>query len=316
MKFNYKTFEIFVTNNNMNLAELKRYLSHLDPKSVLINGRIQDKSVDGKYHYLFNGLEKFRIGVNYLSGIAFLDPLLNEIKQTSAYKGYSDSMLLESSSKLDTLSAQLFYYLLGINSFLDSEVQDENSDSLRIKLPPVKDFDDVAKVMNELKRAISIPVSDEAIGGRVEIERAESGSIWLLIALGTPVALRLIGELCWAAKVIERKERENEFIAQQVKEYSLDNELKESLLQAQKKLINDLVESQAINIQQQLYNNREHEQTQRLILSITTISDLYHKGAEFHPALSAPESVSNLFPNTKNQELLESKIKQIGQGSI
>lgn len=299
----------------MNLAEIKDYISPLDPTIVLIDGKIQQKSLDGKYYYKFSGLEEFRAGVNYLSRLDFLDPIISQIKTLAVYRTSEDFVIVESSSQTDGLSRQLYHYILAIKQFLDVEVQDDNENALRIKLPPVQDFDDVARVMNDLKKAISIPISDEDVGGYVEIEKAESGSIWLLVALGTRKALRLVAELCWSAKVIQRKEKENEFVAQQVRDYTLSNDLKEALVDAQKQLVKQILANEASNIQNQFYQGQDPEQTQRLMLSIATISDLYHKGAEFRPSLSSPAEVSDLFPSNKNQEMIESRVKQLKEGN-
>lgn len=55
----------------------------------------------------------------------------------------------------------------------------------------------------------------------------------------------------------------------------------------------------------------DNEQIERLKMSIRTFSNLIERGAEIHPALQVPETVSNLYPNYKQLETISSKIKQI-----
>ncbi|GAL79539.1 hypothetical protein JCM19274_2047 [Algibacter lectus] len=41
------------------------------------------------------------------------------------------------------------------------------------------------------------------------------------------------------------------------------------------------------------------------------LSSLIEKGAEIHPALNQPEKVTNLFPDMKKLNIIESRIKKL-----
>jgi hypothetical protein len=50
-------------------------------------------------------------------------------------------------------------------------------------------------------------------------------------------------------------------------------------------------------------------------MGIKDLAGLIEKGAEIHPALTAPEDVKNLFPDFTKLELIESKQKLIPENN-
>lgn len=259
------------------------------------------------------------MSVDVISGTEYFEPFVNAVKSTPAYTSLLDTIIVDSPTDDLILATtnNLVTRVAVLKEFLKQVIQDEEENSIRIKLPPVKDFEDIAQVMNELKRAISIPIADED-AGEVRIERSESGSIWLLVYLGAQKAMRLIAEISWAAIVIRNKKKEGDYINQQIEEYNLSNEQKKAIIEAQTKLINTLVEAEATNIHNRINGNEnslDNEAHQRLILSINTMQNLLERGAEIRPSLTAKEEIINLFPSTTNQQLIESKTKQLPNGN-
>ncbi|HXL55998.1 MAG TPA: hypothetical protein VN958_07065, partial [Chitinophagaceae bacterium] len=100
-------------------------------------------------------------------------------------------------------------------------------------------------------------------------------------------------------------------LEEQVRGLKVKNDSLEDILSAQKKETQLMVEAEAAYINSEHFKENIPENIERIKNSIAILAELIGKGAEIHPALVAPENVSNLFPDPKNLIGLESKIKRI-----
>ncbi len=83
-------------------------------------------------------------------------------------------------------------------------------------------------------------------------------------------------------------------------------------MQKQKEYLALLIDTEARNIAStHIGEDAEPETVERLKYTIKEFAELIEKGAEIHPALQAPESVRNLFPNFKNILGIESKTQML-----
>jgi len=96
-----------------------------------------------------------------------------------------------------------------------------------------------------------------------------------------------------------------------VRGLKVKNDSLQDILNAQKAETELMIEAEAEHINSEHFKENVPENIERIKNSITIFAELIGKGAEIHPALIAPEDVSNLFPDTKNLIGLESKIKRI-----
>ncbi|UXX79004.1 hypothetical protein N7E81_16745 [Reichenbachiella carrageenanivorans] len=193
---------------------------------------------------------------------------------------------------------------------------DEFENSVRIKLPPTNDFSELSKISNELNKSISIPISHKNIDGNTSIKSVENGSIWFVVVVASPLAVGLVGGIAWASAVIHKKKQEGKIFEEHVKSLELANEQKEVFLDAQKKQLELLIETESKALNDEYYKESNNEDLERLKHSIVTISSLINKGLEIHPSLNTPEDVSNLFPDFKKLNLIESKTKLIGDHKV
>lgn len=72
-----------------------------------------------------------------------------------------------------------------------------------------------------------------------------------------------------------------------------------------------MIQAEAEHIESEHFKNKAPENIERIKNSITTFADLIGRGAEIHPALVAPENVTNLFPDPTKLISVESKIKRL-----
>jgi hypothetical protein len=186
----------------------------------------------------------------------------------------------------------------------------ENPNSINIKLPEVKDFDELSSISREIHVALSQVLFNDEIKGETKIVSVENGSIWFNVFVGA-TAVSVVASLAWAAAVVYKKMQEGKLLAQQVRGLKVKNESLEDILKAQKSETEFMINAEAAHINSEFFQAQAAENLERIKNSIKIFSELIDKGAEIHPALVAPEQVSNLFPDIKNLIGLESRIKKI-----
>ena len=168
----------------------------------------------------------------------------------------------------------------------------------------------MGKLSNELKKAIEIPVNEQDKGGKINIQYAEPGSIWLIISVGTSAAVNLIAGLSWASAVYRKKRAEAKMFEEYAKTLELKNQALEDLVEAQKTQLKHILNSEAEEIAKGHFKSSSQETIERLKLSIGSISNLIDRGSQILPS-SDDKDVIKLFPDYLNLDLIESKIKKL-----
>jgi uncharacterized membrane-anchored protein YhcB (DUF1043 family) len=140
----------------------------------------------------------------------------------------------------------------------------------------------------------------------------QPGSLWLDIYLGSAAAVSLVGGMVWSAAVIRKKQAEARILDNIADSMEIKNEMLDGVRKGIEEHIQMVVESEAINLFSHNFDAGDNrEQIERLKMGIKDLAGLIEKGAEVHPALTAPETVKNLFPDYTKLETIESKQKLI-----
>jgi hypothetical protein len=260
--------------------------------------------------YLGIDLINLRESIKMLENINIMIPEINEIKKTSLFKSYGNEEYFTSSD--DSIIKNYVNKLkIGIEFILRYNNQVDNPENgLYIKLPEIQNFDDLAKVSNDLKKAIEIPIVDQNDGGYIKIETAESGSIWLIISIGSITAVNLIGAICWSAAVIRKKKAEAKIFEEHAKTLGLKNDSLQTVIDAQKIQIKNIIEAEAQEIAKEHYKLNDPEVINRLKLSLNTVNELIDRGTQILPSSDNKETIKS-FPDYSNLNLIESAIKKL-----
>lgn len=262
--------------------------------------------------YLAIGLSDFRRALNNIEEIPYISEEINQFKNSEIFKSSRDEVRLTSSedTHLKGASSRL---KIKLNTFLEIAEQSKlfgSPDTLYIKIPEIGSFDDLSKYANDLKKAIELPITDEAINGKVEILSAEEGSIIFFISVGTIAAIKLVAGICWAAAVIKKKRAEAKIFEQHTKTLELKNEAISLFVDAQKTQLNNILQAEANAIASKHYKHNDPETIERLKLSINTVSDLIDRGVKILP-VNEDQDIQKQFPDYSKLNLIESSIKQI-----
>jgi hypothetical protein len=203
--------------------------------------------------------------------------------------------------------------LSSLNESLKSGQLEENSVS--IKISNQLTLDGLSDILEKLKKVISLPLSEYEQGGEAKITNFDNGTFWIDVLLPTSGCVTLIGSIAWAGAVIYKKYQEAFAFKEYADTLKIQKEHLDELKKAAQKKIDLDVEAEAKLIQNEFYKSEDLEQLARLKLSIKEYSELILKGIEIQPSIAASEQVSNLFPNYKALGLIDSKVKQITDGT-
>lgn len=297
----------------------------MDASLKLIKQQLQNilKRLEWKVENLLNsqgqttqlklsGLTNIRTAINDIKTLKLFDGVIETLSNSAIYTTANDQMAVQMQEGRDILANLTLLKALSTNflNVLLTTVPEEDINSINIKLPPVNDFDDLSRVSREIHLGLTQVIYNDDINGQTKIVSVENGSIWFNVFVGAS-AVTVIASLVWASAVIYKKVLEGKLLAEQIRGLKVKNDSLEDILRAQKAETDLMIQAEAEHISSEHFRENTPENIERIKNSITTFADLIGKGAEIHPALVAPETVSNLFPDPTKLIGVESKIKRI-----
>lgn len=290
----------------MNIRDTSQIVKKVYPKMVL---KIEYSY--GQDKGMVTGISETKEAIRILNQNEIFPEQVNTLWSSFFVRQTGDETEIDADERrmLETHYGYLEIAIEALYKTVSNVFLEEFENSVRIKLPPTNDFSELSKVSNELNKSISLPIAHKNVDGKTTIKSVENGSIWLVIALASPIAVGLVGTIVWASAVIHKKRQEGRMFEEHVKSLELANAEKEAFLNAQKKQLELLIQTEASTISDEYYKESNPEDLERLKHSIVTVSELINKGLEIHPSLNTPEKVSNLFPDFKNLNLIESVTK-------
>ncbi|WP_118973243.1 hypothetical protein [Taibaiella koreensis] len=205
---------------------------------------------------------------------------------------------------------------LSLLTFARQAIPDDEN-VIHVRLPSVLNFEDLAKVSNDLKHALQTPILASNTGGKVEILSVEKGSIWLTISLYTASAVTLVGLLVRGAFVVVKHYVEMQAMLEGMKRLKIGTEVLQTVADAHKVAINNILEAEAKAIQNDYFDPNDPEITERLKLSLETIQKMSSEGLQIKAGKvseDGKEAVKLAFPASTDPMLIESITKQITQG--
>lgn len=295
------------------LKIIKTKLQNILPRLVWES---QSHTSTGNQLYVINNLNELRSIINELKSLNLFNDVTLILFNSAIFTTANDNLRVQPGENL-TITSSLSLLRSLIENFLNvliSTVPEESVDSINIKLPPINDFDELSKVSREIHIALTQVILNDDVKGQTKIVSVENGSIWLNVLVGT-TAVGVIASLVWSAAVIYKKILEGKLLEEQIKGLKVKNESLEDILKAQKNSTSIMIEAEAEHISSEHFKENAPENIEKLKNSISIFAELIAKGAEVHPALVAPENVSNLFPNPTQMIGLESKIKKLANPS-
>lgn len=259
------------------------------------------------------GLIKVRHVITEIEPLDLFETQVYALKNSIIFTSTNEQMQIQHAEGIAIINHlnNLKQLISNFLTVLTQTIPTEDENSINIKLPEVNDFEELSKVSHDIHVSLTQVIYNKEINGQTKIVSVENGSIWINVFIGSG-AVAVVGSLVWASAVIFKKIQEGKLLEAQVKALNVKNESIQDILKAQKEETKLMIQAEAEFIQSTHFKENAPENIERIKNSIKTLAELIEKGAEIHPALVAPEQVTNLFPDPKNLIGLESKIKKIG----
>ncbi len=245
--------------------------------------------------------------VKALAQIEFIKPYTTEFLENEVVAQNERALLISiADSSFNQILRNLKELKIAANMLLDFVEKRKPllNNSLLIKLPPLKTFEDLSKVANEFKLSIDIPLHE--IKEDLIIEKAEEGSIWLTIVT-TVAGLRLLSGLVSAGLRIAKANAEMKWHDEQSRTIGLKNDIIESIIEAQKEFIKKNIGDEAIFI----FSQDNPQTLERFKLSIEMIADLIDRGPQIRPGKIDDADIKNSFPDFEAMRLITDVTKKI-----
>ena len=299
----------------MRLRTIKKTLEtnivHLNYKREYLSGN--------QPGFLYTDITNLKMAVGRIKKLGLYESLISEIETSVIFSTSQDEIILTDSKEDTRLKKGLEVVRSGCSALLqilkDLYNVKEDESTVYIRMPKIKDLEDLAKKSKQLHTAISQSVLDPSIKGTIKVRSYDIGSLWIAISVGSVVAVKLIGGIVWAAAVIRRKKMDFKTFEQHIKSLEIKSESMEDLKEAQKKQLEISLQAEAQNLATQFYKGNDGEKAERIKYSIKLISDLMDKGVQIHPALDASKDVESLFPDYNNIAFIESRVQELGSGA-
>lgn len=276
--------------------------------------------MEGKQMVLrVTNIEQFRRSIRAFAEIppliAELEPLLNHQVFATNLDGFAFDPT--TGQNFHTLAYRAQDVIDGLIKILPSLVPHAKENCIRVKLPDSSDYRGVITDQESLLKALEqmLFISPE-FNKSITIEGWENGSLWLVLCVGLPLAVEVIGRAVWAAAVIRKKMHEGTIVAEKARALKVEVNFIEHVNMKAKEAVNEIVDTEALAIYEKYFNGENpHEEVQRIKLTLETLASLIDRGAEVHPALMEPEKAHELFPDFKALNTISSQIKQLEQNT-
>jgi hypothetical protein len=293
----------------MNLRDIHNILSKIDFSNTKLGlGNVANN------RFSVTNLRRFKAFLETVRPLGLFEVEIQRLFNSELYQTSLDSIETDGPARGALFDwATIIHNGLGSLFLLLSKILPQIDDnSINIKLPDPDDFETAISFQKDIFTAISQNVLNDEIKGKVILTEWEPGSFWLNLYLGSVAAVTLVGGMAWSAAVVFKKYQEGKILEKSAESMDIQNEALKELKRGVARSVDLILKREAKSLQVQNFKDHtDNEQTTRLQMGIEKFMGLIGKGAEIHPALKAPESVKNLFPDFTKLSLIETRTKLI-----
>lgn len=296
----------------MKLSEILRRLR----ETPLVLPKFEQQNSNSGQLCQLDGLARYRKSLLTLAEIEPLKPFLSDLTGSDLVANNFDRFRLsaQEGAALHLRLGALQSALEGLMNILPAIIPEGRENCIRVKLPVASDYRTLVGDQGILLKALEQLLFIKAeFNHSITIEGWENGSFWLMLCVGAPLAVEVIGRALWAAAVIRKKMAEAVIIEEKVRALRIHGDLLEQLGAASKLAINEVINTEALAIHDKYFSGSSspHEEVERIKKTLLTFADMISRGAEIHPALMQPEKAAEIFPDFKTLDTVSSKIPQL-----
>ena len=289
-----------------------------------INYKIQQLSLDKvgivyapNSSMMLTNLNRFKELINKIEEyeLDFYNDVIEKLYKSPIYSTTQNDISFSTVQAASNVYFDSKYIVDSLNSLLlvfSKILPTPNENELSIKFPTTQNLEDLLKDMSKIEKQLSIIVNDKEIDTYIQLSKWEYGSYWVDIAIGTSLAISLIGSISWSAAYIStliKKDKEQLLYLQKIE---ADVQMLQAIKDKQLAYLDKLYENEVLNIQENYFNNQENnERNKKIKDTIKLFADIIQRGGEFQPSLISPKEMKESYPDFKNIEHIPSKVLQI-----
>lgn len=258
--------------------------------------------------YSVSGLTNLRKAIKELDKTNLFQGKIRRLKNSSWFSGYEDQTIIVNTENTEITNFISFIKTAseGIKEYINFKSKTDEEFILNIYLPNQYTFSDFESLSNDLKKGIELPSLD--VGGSSKIVSAEPGSIWLVVAFTTSAAIAIVGKIIKIATRANIEIQKGKIFANYAQSLKLSNEMNQTILDAQKKLIDEIIDKEIEEAKKDLDTSDDITKVNRLKLAVKTISELLRREIKFLPSPKLGVDIMENFPDEENSDLIEKEM--------
>ena len=251
-----------------------------------------------------SGKENLLRALQFLVRVPPLEPVLKPLITHPVFSLPGDEMTLDIgnaqqfSESLRLLNSQATL----LHDALNVALQPVDDNMIAFRIPPTNSLKSVEETIGEIEQCLQQAVVHPKVGGLVAFVGVESGSAWLLISVGVPAAAVVVKAIAYASALLAQERVRHAQAQAYIKTLGFTIDLMEAAKDKAKLAMDRLVTEKAEAIGAEHYDGSP-EQIGRLTHVLSTLSDLFFRGAAIEPAKLPPADTESGFPNV--EKLLE-----------
>jgi hypothetical protein len=282
----------------------------------LLKAPIEDARVQVAGGRLSNFL-RFKALVHAIGNFPPFTVLANQLMSTGLWElGDTFNTDVQTVANFKDLADQFFFTAIAWRQAVQDLVPPARPESIIATIPSGRDLAAVNEALTLLQKALQPLVFEPPIDGKLEVERWSTGSLTVLIYLGSVAAVNFVGRVARAAAVVFQEIQRGRAMAQHVnllkehvRQAQLKNELSEVLIDAQKTFVKALVDREARAVEADIFSTNDNERLERIKNSVRLVADLFGTGATIAPTLEMPKEQRDAFPDVNHLLTEASAIK-------
>jgi hypothetical protein len=256
--------------------------------------------------------------INEIAYLGFLDEELSKLQDLSTIyydRSLEDRIQINSSTfnRFKNIIDDIHQKCVTVYKALNIAIPNQEEYSVSVKLPNYTELDRLPDFFEKLDKSLSQALVNKHFNGKITIEAFDSGSLWVVLSVGSHLALSFLGRITEIAVkistlILDIKKEKLHF--QQIK--TSQNFLKEyNEIQMQRLKTVTQKEAEALANDADI---TDPEYISQLQYAIKEISNLITEGTQFKPnEVTSPEETKHFPDYTQVTRLVESHNKLLEQ---
>ncbi|MEW4224014.1 hypothetical protein [Rossellomorea marisflavi] len=297
----------------MRLQEIKKILSdNIDKFDYVTNSINNGSTIEVIGHIgVINA-------INEIASLGFLDEELSKLKDLSTIyydRSLEDRIQINSPTynRFKNIIYDIYQKCVTVYKALNIAIPNQEEYSVSVKLPNYTELDCLPDFFEKLDKSLSQALVNKHFNGKITIEAFDSGSLWVVLSVGSHLALSFLGRITEIAVKISTLildiKKENLHFQQMKTSQNFLKEYNEIQMQRLKKVTQKEAEALANDA-----DITDPEYISQLQYAIKEISNLITEGTQFKPnEVTSPEETKHFPDYTQVTCLVESHNKLLEQ---